>query len=73
MVNYSTNGRNLVEVWGRNPWLSPIGHSHLVLATVEEMINHKYIYTRVRNLLFVFSFVLFAFSNKDNVPLRMIY
>ena len=26
-----------VEVWGRNPWLSPIGHSHLVLATVVVM------------------------------------
>ena len=28
----------LVEVWGRDPWLSPIGHSYLVLTSVIMMM-----------------------------------
>ena len=30
---------NPLSVWGRVPWLSPIGHSHLVLISVIMMMG----------------------------------
>ena len=29
---------SLAEIWGRDPWLSPIGHTHPVLTSVLSLL-----------------------------------